>query len=172
VTVSISEQVAIPFGSTSVDDPTLLAGVKVVRTSGRPGAKTVTWLVRTKGGVEVGRSVSGEQVTTPPVDEVVAVGTAKPAAPDAPAAPAAPPTALTTAAPSPKATPRPTPKATSPASSGQCDPNYAGTCVPIASDVDCAGGGGDGPAYVRGPVRVIGQDIYRLDADHDGIGCE
>jgi uncharacterized protein YabE (DUF348 family) len=53
-----------------------------------------------------------------------------------------------------------------------CDPNYSGACVPIASDVDCAGGGGDGPAYVQGPVRVIGTDIYRLDADHNGIGCE
>lgn len=35
----------------------------------------------------------------------------------------------------------------------KCDPNYSG-CVPIASDVDCAAGGGNGPAYVRGPVRV------------------
>lgn len=54
----------------------------------------------------------------------------------------------------------------------QCDPNYAGACVPIASDVDCAGGSGDGPAYVQGPVRVIGTDIYDLDRDGDGIGCE
>nr|WP_026264649.1 hypothetical protein [Arthrobacter sp. 135MFCol5.1] len=52
-----------------------------------------------------------------------------------------------------------------------CDPNYSG-CVPIASDVDCAGGSGNGPAYVRGPVQVIGRDIYGLDADHDGVGCE
>lgn len=53
----------------------------------------------------------------------------------------------------------------------QCDPNYSG-CVPIASDVDCAGGSGDGPAYVTGPVKVIGSDIYRLDHDHDGYGCD
>lgn len=53
----------------------------------------------------------------------------------------------------------------------RCDPNYSG-CVPIASDVDCAGGSGDGPAYVQGPVRVIGTDIYGLDADGDGIGCD
>lgn len=53
----------------------------------------------------------------------------------------------------------------------QCDPNYSG-CVPIASDVDCAGGPGNGPAYVKGPVKVIGQDIYGLDKDRDGIGCE
>jgi hypothetical protein len=54
----------------------------------------------------------------------------------------------------------------------RCDPNYSGACVPIASDVDCAGGGGNGPAYVRGPVRVIGTDIYDLDRDGDGIGCD
>lgn len=54
-----------------------------------------------------------------------------------------------------------------------CDPNYSGPCVPIASDVDCAGGSGNGPAYVRGPVYVIGSDIYGLDgSDNDGIGCE
>jgi resuscitation-promoting factor RpfB len=54
----------------------------------------------------------------------------------------------------------------------QCDPNYSGACVPIASDVDCAGGSGNGPAYVQGPVQVIGTDIYGLDSDDDGIGCE
>lgn len=53
-----------------------------------------------------------------------------------------------------------------------CDPNYSGACVPIASDVDCAGGSGNGPAYVQGPVTVIGKDIYRLDSNGDGIGCE
>ncbi|GLY79124.1 G5 domain-containing protein [Actinoallomurus iriomotensis] len=53
----------------------------------------------------------------------------------------------------------------------RCDPNYSG-CVPIASDVDCAGGGGNGPAYVSGTVRVIGSDIYDLDRDGDGIGCD
>jgi resuscitation-promoting factor RpfB len=53
----------------------------------------------------------------------------------------------------------------------RCDPNYSG-CVPIASDVDCAGGSGDGPAYVKGPIQVIGTDIYDLDRDGDGIACE
>jgi hypothetical protein len=54
----------------------------------------------------------------------------------------------------------------------QCDPNYSGACVPIASDVDCAGGSGNGPAYVKGLVRVIGSDIYDLDRDGDGYGCD
>lgn len=59
-----------------------------------------------------------------------------------------------------------------PAVPSGCDPNYAGPCVPIASDVDCAGGSGNGPAYVGGPVTVIGSDIYGLDRDGDGVGCE
>ena len=55
----------------------------------------------------------------------------------------------------------------------QCHPNYSGACVPIASDVDCAGGSGNGPAYVEGPVRIIGTDIYDLDGNNkNGIGCE
>ena len=62
-------------------------------------------------------------------------------------------------------------KVDEPSSGGGCDPNYSG-CVPIASDVDCAGGSGNGPEYVDGPVTVIGSDIYGLDADDDGIGCE
>lgn len=63
-----------------------------------------------------------------------------------------------------------TPKAPKPASS--CHPSYTGACVPIASDVDCYGGSGNGPAYVRGPVYVKGDDPYDLDSDGDGVGCE
>jgi hypothetical protein len=55
---------------------------------------------------------------------------------------------------------------------GRCDPNYSGACVPIASDVDCAGGSGNGPAYVKGPVKVVGSDIYDLDRDGDGVACD
>jgi hypothetical protein len=56
--------------------------------------------------------------------------------------------------------------------SSDCDPNYKGACVPIDSDVDCEGGGGNGPSYVSGPVYVVGKDIYGLDNNHDGVGCE
>ena len=59
-----------------------------------------------------------------------------------------------------------------PSSSGNCDPNYSGACVPVASDVDCAGGDGDGPAYVQGPVTVVGEDIYDLNRDPDNIACD
>lgn len=53
-----------------------------------------------------------------------------------------------------------------------CDQNYQWACVPVASDVDCAGGSGNGPAYVQGPVMVVGRDVYGLDRDKDGYGCE
>ena len=62
-------------------------------------------------------------------------------------------------------------KTITPPAPKSCDKNYSG-CVPIASDVDCAGGKGNGPAYARGPVEVIGYDIYDLDRDGDGVGCE
>lgn len=53
-----------------------------------------------------------------------------------------------------------------------CDLRYADACVPIASDVDYAGGSGYWPAYVQGPVRIVGSDIYDLDRDGDGIACD
>lgn len=44
--------------------------------------------------------------------------------------------------------------------------------MPIDSDVDCAGGSGDGPSYANGPITVTGTDIYGLDSDGDGTACE
>jgi hypothetical protein len=161
VATTVTEVVAIPFGQRSVDDTALDQGRTVVRTAGRAGSKTVTWLVRTRGGVELSRAVSSERVTAAPVDQVTAVGTRTVAPPPAPKA-----------SPTPAPKPAPTPAATKPAGTGKCDPNYSRACVPIASDVDCAGGSGNGPAYVQGPVQVVGTDIYKLDADHDGVGCE
>ena len=57
------------------------------------------------------------------------------------------------------------------AEQSSCDSNYSG-CVPVDSDVDCEGGSGNGPSYVQGPVQVLGNDIYGLDNNNDGIGCE
>lgn len=54
----------------------------------------------------------------------------------------------------------------------RCHPSYSGACVPFASDVDCGGGRGNGPAYIWSTVRVVGPDVYRLDRDKDGWGCE
>jgi hypothetical protein len=81
-----------------------------------------------------------------------------------------------TTPPAPPPTPAPTSPPTLPppqfvSAPPDCNPNYT-PCVPNASDVDCAGGSGNGPAYVAGPVQVIGSDVYGLDRDGDGIGCE
>jgi len=55
---------------------------------------------------------------------------------------------------------------------GNCLPNYS-PCIRAGSDVDCRGGNGDGPRFVRGPITITGSDPYRLDgSDNDGIGCE
>ena len=85
-------------------------------------------------------------------------------------APAPPAIQTTTVAPPPPP-PLPPPPPPPPPQS-QCHSSYEGACVPIASDVDCEGGTGDGPAYVRGPVTVVGPDVYGLDHDNDGMGCE
>ena len=62
--------------------------------------------------------------------------------------------------------------AASPAAKKRCHPSYKGRCLdPRASDYDCIGGSGNGPKYT-GKVRVVGPDVFRLDADHDGWGCE
>jgi hypothetical protein len=54
-----------------------------------------------------------------------------------------------------------------------CDPSYKGACLkPDVSDYDCAGGSGDGPYYVQGPITVVGDDHYDLDRDGDGVACE
>lgn len=54
-----------------------------------------------------------------------------------------------------------------------CDPNYVGACLHEGiGDYDCAGGSGDGPNYVSGPIEVVGVDEFGLDSDGDGIACE
>ena len=137
---------AVPFEATTVDDPTLAAGTTQVTTVGVPGIRTITYRVTTTDGRETKRVVVSDVVTVPPVSQVTSNGTYV----------APPPVA-------------PVPFAD--AGSG-CDSNYSGACVPIASDVDCAGGSGNGPAYVSGPVYVVGSDIYDLDRDGDGIACD
>lgn len=54
-----------------------------------------------------------------------------------------------------------------PAPDFECDPNYEG-CIPLyPPDLNCS----DIRALGQAPVRVIGKDVHRLDADGDGIAC-
>jgi hypothetical protein len=56
----------------------------------------------------------------------------------------------------------------------RCTPGYRPCIRNLRSDVDCAGGGGNGPRYTRPGVvySVHGSDRYDLDADNDHRGCE
>ena len=145
---TVTETEAVPFEQVSVEDDTMDAGTSAVTTAGVAGVRTLVYEVTLTDGVETGRVLVSDEVTTAPVDEVTTVGTYEP-----------PP-------------PPPAPLVQAPSEEDEgCDPNYSG-CVPIASDVDCAGGSGNGPSYADGPVDVVGSDVYELDADGDGTGCE
>lgn len=141
---SVTEVIA--FESSTVDDGSLPAGQTAVVTQGVDGQRTLTYKVTYEGNKEVGRELVADVVTVAPVTQVTANGTYV-----APPPPPPPPPA---------------------ASTGGCDPNYADACVPRSSDVDCAWGSGNGPAYFDGVARVVGSDIYGLDRDGDGYACE
>lgn len=67
----------------------------------------------------------------------------------------------------------PAPTTTEEAPTDACHPSYVGACLdPSASDYDCEGGSGDGPKYVSGPIRVVGDDPFDLDRDGDGTACD
>lgn len=56
---------------------------------------------------------------------------------------------------------------------GACDPSYPDTCLQDGiGDYDCAGGSGNGPNYVDGPIRVLPPDPFGLDGNGNGLGCE
>jgi PASTA domain len=92
------------------------------------------------------------------LDTTITLVVAKtPPAPPLPPPPPPPPTA-------------PPPPTTTPA---QCDPSYPDVCLdPAVEDYDCAGGSGNGPGYVEGPIRVRPPDPFDLDREGDGWGCE
>jgi len=139
-------------------------------------ARSVKTLLTAVAALAVLTSCAAEQANPTPnfpsTSTDAAIASAQPTTTTLPALPPPPPPppaiaeATTTAALEPAQAP------SEEAPAPQCDSNYTGACVPIASDVDCAGGSGNGPAYVRGPVRVVGSDHYKLDSDGDGIGCE
>lgn len=135
----------IPFERTTVDDPNVAEGTTAVTTAGVDGTKRTTYKVTYVDGTEVAREVAAEAVAVAPVTEVTTRGTLKP---------------------QPVTKPAPLAQA-----GNGCDSNYSGACVPVASDVDCAGGSGDGPAYLSGTAKVVGRDVYQLDRDKDGIAC-
>src|SRR4030095_6995759 len=72
--------------------------------------------------------------------------------------------------PPPPSTAPPPPPPTAPEQN--CDPSYPDVCLdPAVEDYDCAGGTGNGPEYVEGPIRVRLPDPFDLDREGDGWGC-
>ena len=140
----VEETEAIAFKKKTRDDSSREVGTSAVTTVGVEGIRTKTFKVTYVDGKETERVEIKNEVTKKPINEVTSIGTKVP-----------------------YVAPVPTP---APRAQSNCDPNYTG-CVPIASDVDCAGGSGNGPAYT-GTVRVIGSDIYDLDRDGNGLACE
>ncbi len=75
---SVSATEAVPFSSSTVSDPNLAQGSTDVRTTGVNGVRTITYDVTYTDGNETGRTETGNNVTIPPVNEVVAKGTKAP----------------------------------------------------------------------------------------------
>jgi hypothetical protein len=136
------EEIRLPYRTTTRKTATLAKGVTKVARQGRAGLRVKVFRLTLEDGAEVDRELVADVVKRKPVNKLVLQGT-RVAQPVRPAQPAG----------------------------GGCDSHYGG-CVPIASDVDCAGGSGDGPKYAAGPVKVLSSDVYDLDADGDGWGCD
>jgi hypothetical protein len=87
-TRTVTETVAILFTSTTVQSATAAKGTSAVTTAGANGVETKTWTVTSTDGVETGRTLVSDDVTTAPVAQVTTVGTyvAPPAPAPAPAA--------------------------------------------------------------------------------------
>ena len=156
--------VAMILPSTSTAPPTTVPAVKVPRLVGMDLASARQALAdrglrgrvryrstaRHPAGTVISQSHRGRAGVLP--DSVITLVVAK-----------APPPPPTTAPPPPPST----------APARECDPSYPGVCLdPGAVDYDCAGGSGNGPEYVDGPIRVRPPDPFDLDREGDGWGCE
>jgi len=120
-------------------------------------------------GLELVRTGYAQVTTYPPdvryVDVLLAAqATARTAAIGLWSAPAAATPAPLVATPKPsKAPTRPVPLV----GPSKCHPSYS-NCLPIVADLDCP----DVKAMGKAPVIIKGPDVYRLDRDGDGLGCE
>jgi uncharacterized protein YabE (DUF348 family)/3D (Asp-Asp-Asp) domain-containing protein len=70
------EDVVVPFGQRTIHDPALPAGVRSLVTKGRAGTSVRLFRALVANGVEGPRVLAAEKIVAPPVDEVVAIGSA------------------------------------------------------------------------------------------------
>ncbi|MGQ7549007.1 G5 domain-containing protein [Streptococcus suis] len=76
-TEEVIETEAVAYETVREDDPTLEEGKEVVSVAGKAGVRTIVYTVTKTDGVETGREVKSDTITTPAVNEVIKVGTKK-----------------------------------------------------------------------------------------------
>lgn len=136
------ETEVIPFETRTEESNTIPKGESRVTVEGEEGERLIVYAVTYVEGKEVFRVVKEESVTKEPVTKVITQGTYV-----APRQQAAQPS-----------------NSGLPPQGSSCHPSYTG-CVPnVSYDLDCKD--------IRRRVQVIGPDVYRLDGDNDGWGCE
>jgi resuscitation-promoting factor RpfB len=69
------ESVPIPFTSTTRSDPTLLVGTKKVVQTGHDGTLVRTYHLSFADGVQTAKTLVAQQVTVPPTQQIVSLGT-------------------------------------------------------------------------------------------------
>ncbi|HEM3490338.1 TPA: G5 domain-containing protein, partial [Streptococcus suis] len=76
-TEEVTETKEEPYETIRIKDPNLEEGKEEVATPGQVGVRTIVYTVTKTDGVETGRVVKSDSVTTPAVNEVIKVGTKK-----------------------------------------------------------------------------------------------
>lgn len=74
-TESVTTTEEVPFGKETIESTSLNKGVTQVTTAGVNGVKTKTFTVTKSDGVETGRVLAKEEVTTAPINEITSIGT-------------------------------------------------------------------------------------------------
>lgn len=82
---TVTETQPIPFTTTNQDDPNLPPGQSEILIQGVNGVETLTYAVTATNGQQTSKALLSKVVTTPPINQVVGVGTAT--APQQPAPP-------------------------------------------------------------------------------------
>lgn len=162
--VAVAGVFAIAGGGGDVDQRAQLAPGGVMATGAEPSDTTIVTPATTSAPTTAAAPATAP--TTERASEPEPAPTTAPAPAPEPTM-QAPGTTPTTTPPAPATTVAVAPLLPQPT----CHPSYT-PCVPIDDDVDCAGGSGNGPSYVAGPITVIGPDDYGLDRDGDGVACE
>jgi hypothetical protein len=65
----------IDFTTTNENDGTLTKGQTRIKVIGKKGIETLTYRITSNGGIDTGKSLISDEVTTPPINQVFLIGT-------------------------------------------------------------------------------------------------